>query len=130
MSETEPMIGETRMYIQPSGQQHKQVFAECPVCHKGKWSYLGHGVPSYPMHKSCSGFSGWNKPDAKENHSNGQVKRWNREEEREHQRIKMLQWHETPESLEITKLGMAKCFSTTDIKIRMSEAQRGIKSHL
>ena len=89
----EPKIGETRMYIMPSGQRHKQVFTECPICHNGKWSYLSHGIPSYPMHKSCSGFSGWNKTESKENHSKAQVKRWTKESEREHQQLKMVEWH-------------------------------------
>ena len=95
----EPRIGETRMYIQPSGQQHKQVFAECPVCHKGKWSYLGHGIPLHSTHKSCSGFSGWNKPESKKNHSKAQTKRWSKEEEREHQKQKMIEWHKIKNTL-------------------------------
>lgn len=89
----EPKIEDTRMYIMPSGQCHKQIFVECPICHKGKWSYLSHGNPSYPMHKSCSGLSGWNKPKSKENHSKAQIKRWGNEINRNHQRKVMIKWH-------------------------------------
>jgi hypothetical protein len=42
----------------------------------------------------------------------------------------MLEWHEIPESKEIIHSGLIKCFSDKTRITKMSEAQKGKKSHL
>jgi very-short-patch-repair endonuclease len=108
----EPRIGETRAILGETGHHEYQIFAECPLCHKTRWTSRRKGVARYPIckhHKLTpqteqakinNGLGqkrSWANPEVWQRHSQSQIKRYSNPEEREKQGVRVHLRYEDPE---------------------------------
>ena len=111
----EPIVGDTRTIIQGNSTEN-QIYIECPLCHECRWSERRNGVARYPIckhHKPTPQTAEAKKnnsiglkksyldPIKKASHALGQKKRYERQEERELQSARRIQYaKDNPEYIE------------------------------